>query len=224
MIGGTIGFWLLEDHISSLLDSFHFTLVTVTTIGYGNITPETVAGKILNVSVILIGVGAALVAIQTIFEIVIKQKVKEVLRLPKRSTHKKNHFVICGYGKVGKALVRLLQQEKTPFVVIESETSKVKEMVQLDIPVVEGDARKEDILERAGIINASCLLTTFDDSFNVFVALTSKMLNPSLKIISKIEDAANEAKLKKAGTDELVFCHDLGAQMMFNFAQNTSNK
>lgn len=219
IFGGTIGFWLLEDGISSLLDSFLFTLVTVTTIGYGNITPHTVAGKILDISVILLGVGAAFVAIQTVFEVVIRKKVKEVLKLPKGLTDKKNHFIVCGYGKVGKALVKRLQKEKAQFVVIENDTFRVKEMVQFNIPVIEGDAQKEDDLERAGIKAAKCLFASLDDSSNVFIALTAKMLNPSLKVVCKIEDAMNEAKLKKAGADDFVYCHDLGAQMMIKFAQ-----
>ena len=95
-----------------------------------------------------------------------------------------------------------------------------KEMVQSKIPVIEGDARKEDVLEKGGIKRAKYLLTSLDDASNVFVALTAKMLNPSLRVISKIEDAENEAKLRKAGADELVYCHDLGAQIMMGYTKS----
>jgi voltage-gated potassium channel Kch len=77
---------------------------------------------------------------------------------------------------------------------------------------------KEEVLERAGIKTAGYLLAALDDSSNVFVSLTSKMLNPSLKIVCKIEDVANEPKLKKVGADEVVCCHDMGARMMLEFA------
>lgn len=217
--GGTFGFWFFEDEVKTLLDSFFFTLVTVTTIGYGNITPKTFAGKILDIAVIFLGVGAALVSIQTVFEAIVRKRIKEVLKLPKEVIDKRDHFIVCGYGKVGRALVRSLQQKKAQFVVIESNTSKIKEMVQFNIPVIEGDARKEDTLERAGIKMAKCLLASLDDSSNVFIALTAKMSNPSLKVICKIEEVTNEAKLKKAGADEVISCHDMGAQMMIKVAQ-----
>lgn len=218
LAGGTFGFWFFEDDVTTLLDSFLFTLITVTTIGYGNITPQTLAGKILDIAVIFSGVGAALVTIQTVFEVVIRKKIREVLKLPKGAVDMKSHFLVCGYGKVGKALVRSLQQKNVQFVVIESDSLKVKEMVEDNIPVVEGDARKEDVLGRAGIKMAKYLLASLDDSSNVFVTLTAKMLNPSLKVICKIEDVANEAKLKKAGADEAISCHDMGAKMMIEVA------
>ena len=129
----------------------------------------------------------------------------------------KGHYIVCGYGKVGRPLVKNLQQQKAQFVVVEREGMKIKELVENDVSVIEGDARKEEVLERAGIKTAKYLLAALDDSSNVFVALTSKMLNPSLKIICKIEDLANEPKLKKAGSDEVVSCHDMGAKMMLEF-------
>lgn len=219
LIVGTFGFWFLEDNVKTLLDSFFFTLVTVTTIGYGNITPQTLAGKFLDIGVILSGVGAALVAVQTLFEVVIKKKIREVLKLPQGAVDMKNHFIVCGYGKVGKALGRSLLQKDLPYVVIEMDSSKVKGMVEDTIPVIEGDARKEQVLERAGVLKAKYLLASLDDAANVFVTLTAKMLNPSLKVICKIEDHTNEAKLKKAGADETISCHDMGARMMIEVAQ-----
>lgn len=219
LAAGTIGFRLLEDNVTTLLDSFFFTLVTVTTIGYGNITPQTLAGKILDIGVILTGVGAALGAIQTLFEVVVKRKIREVLKLPERAVDMKNHFIVCGYGKVGKALARSLQGENLPYVVIETDHSRVAEMVADAIPVVEGDARKEDVLKRAGIMTAKHLMASLDDSANVFVTLTAKMLNPSLQVICKIEDHTSEAKFKKAGADETISCHDMGAKMMIDAAR-----
>lgn len=218
LISGTFGFWFFEDTVTTFLDSFFFTLVTVTTIGYGNITPQTLAGKALDIVVIFFGVGAALVSIQAVFEVVIRERIKEVLKLPKGAVNMRDHYIVCGYGKVGKPLVKNLQQKQARFVVIERESVKVKELVECGVSVIEGDARREEVLGRAGINTARYLLAALDDSSNVFVALTSKMLNPSLKIICKIEDLANEPKLKKAGADEVVSCHDMGAKMMLEFA------
>ncbi len=214
LIGGTGGFWILEENVKTLLDSFFFTLVTVTTIGYGNITPETTAGKILDIFVIFLGVGSVFVTIPTFFELLMRNQIKEVLKVPTEITDKRDHYIVCGYGKIGRALASNLEEHKKNFVIIEIDAQKVKEMVQNNIPVIEGDARKEDVLERAGIKKAKYLMASLDDSTNVFIVLTVKMLNPGIKITCKIEEVANESKLKKAGADEVVCCHHMGAQMM----------
>lgn len=96
---------------------------------------------------------------------------------------------------------------KTKILVVENETSKVREMAQFNIPVIEGDVRKEDALERAGIRMAKCLLASLDDSSNVLIALITKMLNSSLKVICKLEDVTNEAKLTNAAADEVISCY-----------------
>lgn len=216
LLGGTIGFWLIEDNVPTLLDSFFFTLVTVTTIGYGNITPETTTGKILDIFIIIFGVGAVVTTIPTFFDLVIRKRIKEVLKLPTEMTEKNDHYIVCGYGKVGKALVASLTEQEKCFVVIELDESKVRDMVGNNIPVIEGDARKESVLERAGIKQAKFLMASLDDATNVFIVLTAKMLNSKIKITCKIEESANEDKLKKAGADEVVCCHHMGAQMMMN--------
>ena len=219
VIVGTVGFWLLEDNVKTLLDSFFFTLVTVTTIGYGNITPQTVAGKILTIGIIIAGVGAALVSMQTVFESLVGKRIKEELRMAERDVHKTGHYLVCGYSMVGKAIVRNLREKKADFVIIEQNKEKVKKMVEENLTVIEGDAREETVLERAGIQTAGCLFATMDDSYNVFVTLTAKMLNPSLQVIAKTENSRNIAKLKKAGADEVVACHDAGARMMIDRAK-----
>jgi len=219
IIVGTVGFWLLEDNVKTLLDSFFFTLVTVTTIGYGNITPQTVAGKVLTIGVIIAGVGAALVSMQTVFESLVGKRIKEELKMAEREVHKTGHYLICGYSMVGKAIVRNLREKQADFVVIEQDKEKVKRMVEENLTVIEGDAREEMVLERAGIRKAQGIFVTMDDSYNVFVTLTAKMLNPSLQVVAKTENSRNVAKLKKAGADEVVACHDAGARMMIDKAK-----
>ena len=88
------------------------------------------------------------------------------------------------------------------------------EAVESDIPVIEGDARQESVLERANIKTANSLFTTLGDSSNVFVVHTAKILNPRLKVVCKVEDLANEPKMRKTGANEVIACHDMGARMM----------
>jgi voltage-gated potassium channel len=147
------------------------------------------------------------------------KRIKEELGMAEREVHKTGHYLVCGYSMVGKAIVRNLREKKADFVVIEQDKEKVWKMVEENLTVIEGDAREEMVLERAGIKNAGCLFVTMDDSYNVFVTLTAKMLNPSLPIVAKTENSRNIAKLKKAGADEVVACHDAGARMMIDKAK-----
>jgi len=219
LLGGTVGFWYFEKGIKTFLDSFLFTLVTITTIGYGDVTAKTIAGKILNIVVIFLGVGAVFATIPAVFEALIGKKIKEVLMVPEKTLDKTDHYIVCGYGKFGKALARSLKEQDKPFAVIENNGERVREMVRNNIPVIEGDAKKEDVLKRAGIKKAQYLLASLDDASNVFTVLTAKMINSNVRVICKIEDETNAAKLKKAGADEVVCCHDMGAQMMMRVAQ-----
>ncbi|RMG60882.1 MAG: hypothetical protein D6713_01635 [Deltaproteobacteria bacterium] len=218
---GTIGFYMVEDSINSLFDSFYFTIVTITTIGYGDVTPTTTAGKLLDIFVIVFGVGTVVVSVQSVFEAVVRKKIEEVLTLPQKRFDGEDHIIVCGYGKVGRALVRRLRDGDTPFVVVENDQERVREMVLKGIPCIEGDARKEDVLQRAGIEKASLLFAPLDDTSNVFVTLTAKLLNPSIRVVAKVEDWANEPKLKKAGADHVISCHDIGAQVMVKVGTQT---
>jgi voltage-gated potassium channel len=218
VMAGTIGFRLLEDDPRDLLDSFFFTLITVTTVGYGNIVPHTTPGKVLAIGIILTGVGSAMVALQGIFEVLVGRRIKEELNLPQKETKKKDHLIVCGYSMVGKAIIRSLRERGLDFIVIEQDKGKVGRMVEAGVPVIEGDARDEKVLERAGVRQAQYLLAALDDSNNVFITLTAKLLNPEILIVSKTEDTANTVKLKKAGADEVVACHDVGAKMMVDKA------
>ncbi len=139
--------------------------------------------------------------------------------MAEREVHKTGHYLVCGYSMVGKAIARNLSEKKADFVVVEQDKEKVQRMVEDKVTVIEGDAREETVLERAGIRNARCLFVTMDDSYNVFVTLTAKLLNPSLHIVAKTENSRIIAKLKKAGADEVVACHDAGARMMVDKAE-----
>jgi len=219
ILAGTIGFWLVEKDVKTLLDAFYFTLVTVATVGYGDIAPQTVAGKALAAGIIVVGVGAVLATVQVGIESLVGRRIKEELSLPEKTTTKKGHYIVCGFGKVGQAVVRHLEEEGIDYVVIERDSAKVAHMVEAEVSVIEGDAREEGVLERAGIKAARCLITSLDDASNVFVTLTAKLLNRDIYVVSKTESLNNTIKLKQAGADEVIACHDVGAGKMVEAAQ-----
>lgn len=216
---GAVGFWFFEGGQRPLLDCFYFILVTMTTIGYGDIALTNPWAKLWTMFVIFAGVGITVIIIPLAFESMIGRKIKEVLKVPTEE-RKENHFIICGYGKVGRIVAKKLQNSQLDYVVIESNLERVKELVEDNIATVSGDAKREEILERAGIKKARILLACLEDAENVFVIITARMLNPNLHIISKVEDDLNEVKLKKVGANYVVSCHDKGAQMMLEMAES----
>ncbi|MBU0468033.1 MAG: NAD-binding protein [Candidatus Omnitrophica bacterium] len=217
MILGTVGFYYVEDNISSVLDAFYFTLVTVSTVGYGDIAPVTTAGKILAIILIVAGVGSVFVVVPTFFELIVKKEIEEVLKLPTEKSKITDHIIVCGWGKVGKTLIDELEIRGEKFIVIENNPLRIKHLVDRELLVIEGDACSETILDKANIDKARLLYATLDDASNVFIVLTAKILNPKIKIVSKVDYLNNEAKLMKAGADEIINCHQIGAKKMLDF-------
>jgi len=221
LILGTIGFYHVEDNINTVLDAFYFTIVTVSTVGYGDISPLTVHGKIFAIILIVLGVGSVFVVVPTFFELIVKKEIEEVLKLPTEKSKMTNHIIICGWGKVGKTLVDELELRDEQFIIIENSTQRIKHLVERDFLVIEGDACSETILDKANIDQARMLYATLDDASNVFIVLTAKILNPEIKIISKVDYINNEAKLIKAGADEIINCHEIGAKRMLDFVASS---
>jgi len=210
-IFGSLGFYFLEEKAETPLDAFYFTLVTISTVGYGDITPTTQAGKMLAITIIFLGVGSVFITIPTFFELLVKRELKEVLKLPGEKSELKDHIVVCGWGKVGKSLVDDFRERNMEFVVVENDEDRVKHLVDKDINVIQGDCKSESVLKNAGVDCAKILVTTLDDSDNVFTILTAKILNPDIDVISKVDYPQNTAKLRQVGANQIINCYEIGA-------------
>lgn len=221
LVLGTIGFHLIEGQTTTILDAFYYTLVTISTVGYGDIAPQTQAGKMLSIVIIVLGVGSVFVVIPTLFEFIVKKEIEEVLKLPTEQSSIKDHVIVCGWGKVGKTIVDGLIEKKEKFMIIEKNAERVKHLVDRDMLVIEGDSRSEDILEKANIKSAKTLFATLTDADNVFIVLTAKILNPDIFIVSKVDYQNNQAKLIKAGADKIINCHEIGAKRMLGLVESS---
>lgn len=219
ILSGTLGFYFVEDSVDSLFEGFYFTLATVTTVGYGDIFPTNDVSRVLASFVMLAGIGAALSLLQSVFDMAVSQSLREELGLPEKRTKLKGHYIICGFGLVGKQIMQQLKAKGEKFVVIERSRSKVEDMVDMDIPVIEGEAQHEEVLERANIAEAKGLLAVMPESTNIIVAITAKMLNPNIHVVAEIEDLRDGPKLKRAGADEVVHVHEMGAKVMVSKAR-----
>lgn len=211
---GVVGFSLVEPTIQSPWDALYFTLVTMTTVGYGDYVPTTPESRIVASVVMVVGIGAALSFFQTTFDLAMRREIRTELGLPERRTKMKDHYIICGFGNVGHQIMDQLSAKGERFIIIEKDRRKVEELVETHIPVIEGNAENEEVLERANIREAKGLLATMPDPINLMVVITARMLNDKLRIISEVEENRNVAKLQRAGADEIVHCHEMGARVM----------
>jgi voltage-gated potassium channel len=215
LVFGTVAFVFVEPSVhGDPLVSLYFTLTTVFTVGYGDIIPTTGLSRFMAVLVMIMGIAAGLSTVQSLFDLAIKRDLRKELGLPERRIRMKDHYIICGYGNVGREVMEQLVKKGEKFLVIENDRTKVENLVDMGIPVVSGDAESEDVQERANIKSARGLIATMKDPQNMIVVLTAKSLNPKVYVVSEVEDHNNEGKLRMVGADAIINCHQMGARLM----------
>ena len=203
---GTLGFRLLEGW--SWGDCLYTTIQTVTTVGYGDVTPQTNAGRVFASLYMFVGVGAVLYILTSTVQTIVQSEM--IATFGTRRRHRemqklKDHFIICGAGRVGARLIREMQRSGVPHVVIEKEEGKVTHLVEKGAHVIVGDATLEETLRQAGVDRARGLAACLpDDADNVYAVLTARDLNPKLHIVARAVEEQAEPKLIKAGANRVV--------------------
>jgi len=219
VVFGTVGFWAYEESVHDLFEAFYLTIVTMTTVGYGDFVPTSDVSRVIASVVMVGGIGAGITALQSLFDVAVSRGIREELGLPQRRVRMKDHYIICGYGNVGMQLANQLSERNERFVIIENDELKVERLVADKIPVIRGDATEEEVLERAGIANAKGIFTTLKDPMNLVVVITAKTLNPDILVVSEVEFPINSVKIRKVGADAVVNCHEMGARVMVRHAR-----
>ena len=216
IVFGTIGFHLIEGW--SLHDSFYVTVQTLTTVGYGDVTPSTAAGRTFAVVIMLTGYAGVALAASTIVQSVVKSELVSALgqrRQSKRMSKLHDHYIICGSGRVGSHLIRDLQSGGQSFVVIEKDTQRAAEFAQRGLDVLVGDATLEESLREVGVERARGLAACLaEDADNVYVVLTARDLNPNLHIVARAAEEQAEAKLLRAGANHVIAPTIIGGHRM----------
>ncbi len=198
---GTAGFMLTEGY--SLFDAFYTTLLTMTTVGYGDTLHP--AGRILNSFLLIVGVTTILVAIGAMTQTVIEAEFGELIgkRRNKRMIDKlHSHFIICGFGRVGRGAASELQQAGVPFVVVDIDADRVEKAMSAGMLAVAADSTRDETLRAVGVARAKglvCALAT--DADNLFVLLSAKFLNPQIYVASRAAEESAEDKMRRAGAD-----------------------
>jgi len=213
---GVAGFWYLEG--LSFFEAFYLTIVTITTVGYGDYAPRTFYGRIFTVGLIIAGVGIALYALTGMIESVLEGRLREafgITRVRKNVAKMKMHVIICGGGRTGSIVTDELKDESVDFVVIEHNPEVVKELRKREIPVVEGDATTDATLREAGVERASGLVSTLpSDSDNVFLCITAKELNKDLEIVTRASSKEAAKRLYSIGVKKVVIVEEIGGRRL----------
>jgi voltage-gated potassium channel len=215
VVGGTIGYIALG---FGLLDALYQTVTTVTTVGFREVQPLSDGGKIFTIALIVLGVGTALYTLGVIIETLLEGHLPEVFgrrRMERKITGMREHVVVCGWGRVGRAIARDLVAMGAEPVVVDKDPIRIE---NVPYPAVLGDATDDEVLDRAGVRRARALVAALDtDAGNLFVTLSARALRPKLFIVARVRLEENEDKLRRAGADRVVNPQSIGGARMAAF-------
>jgi len=210
---GTTGFMAVEGW--PFLDALYMTTITLSTVGFQEVHPLSTGGRLVAMALILGGTGSLLYGLSVVTAFIVEGELRELLgkrRMEKVLAKLHAHVIVCGAGETGKHVVEELLKTQTPCVVIEQDLARLKHLERFGgMPVIEGDATDGVVLSRARIDIARGLITTLpSDKDNLFVILTARELNPTLRIVSRVIGDDSHAKLRKAGADAVVSSNQIG--------------
>ncbi len=220
IVAGVIGYVVIEGW--SFIDALYMTIITITTVGYAEVHPLTPAGRVFSIVLIVGGVSGALYVLSAVAGYIIEGHLGAILgrrRMATTIAKLKKHFVLCGYGRVGREIARLFAEEGIPFVVIDKDKESIATAEKDGYPYVLADATSEDGLKEAGIERARGLIATVgSDADNVYITLSARGLRRDLFIEARATTRTTEANLKKAGADRIISPYNLGARRMAEVA------
>jgi len=208
LIAGTAGYIIIEGW--NFMDSLYMTVISLATVGYGEVKELSEKGRIYTIFLIISGVGFFLYMAGLIVQVMVEGQIRKVLgrrKLNRKIGKLKNHYIICGYGRIGKVICQHISQQNVgrrafEIVVMEKDKKLIPELDEKGILYVLGDAAAEANLMKAGIDKAKGLVASLaTDTDNVFLVLTARQLNPKLSIISRASRYGVKSKLIAAGAD-----------------------
>lgn len=215
-----VGLFMLLEKLS-LLDAVYFTVVTLMTIGYGDIRPATPAGKL----VVVLLMPLALVLVSGLGAWLLQARLEDILkgawrRMEQRLRTMSGHVIVCGYGRLGSVVVDKLVEQGEPVVVIDTDEAKVKRLVEAGVPAVLGSALEEDVLRRAGLERARSVVSTFwDDTDNVYVVLSVRDRRSDIEVISAATTREAIRHLTLAGATKVISPTLVAGEMLAHSAR-----
>lgn len=213
---GCLGYMVIEGW--SFLDSLYMTIITIATVGYSEVNTVSTDGRIFTLLLILLGGGFFLYLMSDIIKFLVEGRIRLVLGRYKLDSQIKKisgHFVVCGYGRIGRLLTQYLVQKYINVVVIEKDERCIESMNDDGVLYLVGEAGNEDMLIRAGIKRAKGIIAvTATDAENVFLILIAKQLNPDVFVVARASKDSSKKTLVAAGADKVISPYDIGARRM----------
>jgi voltage-gated potassium channel len=214
VLAGTVGYHLIEGW--TLFDSLYVTIITLTTIGYGDLAPTTVAGRGFTMVLVLVGVFSLFYAATALIRALVSGELQTILgrQLMERNLAQlQNHLIVCGYGRMGRLVCREFSARGLPFVVIDLEPLNLENFKVPHGIALHGDATSDEILKRAGIDRARALVTVMaSDADNLYTTMSARLLNEKVFIVARVEDTQAEQKLLRAGANRVVSPYQIGGE------------
>lgn len=213
---GTAGYMTIEGF--SFLDAVYQTITAVTTAGFGEINPLGDAGRIFTIVIIVVGIVVILYILTAVMQLAVEGELESLLgvrRMKGKIQALRDHYILCGFGRVGEEIGRDLIARGVPLVIVDSNPEAIERARKRDYLLVEGDATSDATLLEAGIERARCLLAASDsDSGNTYIVLTAKALNPSLFVVARVGQRASTTPMLRAGADRVISPYSIGGRRM----------
>jgi voltage-gated potassium channel len=202
----------------SWMDSLFMTIITLSTVGYGEVNKLSAAGRIFSMILIVMGVGYFFFVAGAVVQFMLEGRIRNIIgrkRLDRQIGRLRNHYIVCGYGRIGRVLCQNIRRKPVSIVVIEKDKEMSLAMEEDGVLYIIGDASNENTLVTAGIKHASGLIAVLgEDADNVFLTLTARQLNPNIYIMARASRESSKIKLKAAGANHVESPYDIGAAAM----------
>jgi voltage-gated potassium channel len=213
---GTMGYMGIEGW--SPIDSLYMTIITITTVGFKEVHDVSPPGQIFTIILICMGMGIIAYTLGMVAQVMVEFQVRSILgrrKLGLKIKSIKNHYIICGYGRIGRIISQELKANRIPMLVIDNNPDSIQLLDQDDIPYIIDDATSEDVLLGAGIERAKGLVSVvLTDADNLFITMTARGLNPDLFILARADEEQTNKKLLRAGANKVVLPYLIGGQKM----------
>jgi voltage-gated potassium channel len=216
ILSGTVGYHLIEGW--QVFDALYMTVITLSTVGFKEVNELTPDGKVFTIILIICGTTTIAYTLSRLLQFTLEGQLRRILgrkKLENRISKLRNHYIICGFGRIGHLICREFQARPMPFVVVEKNPHHIERLSREGYMFVEGDATDDETLQSAGIEYAKGLITAVtSDTDNVYITLTARGLNPKLFILARSGEEGSEKKLLRAGASKVISPYTIGANRM----------
>ncbi len=214
---GVLGYKLIEDY--ELIDAIYMSVMTVSTVGFGEVAPLSDSGKLFTSILIIFSIGGIGYVLTSLTRLFLNGYFRMTIKgynVKKKIERLQGHVIVCGYGRNGYQACQELADHEQPFIIIDKRENVINKVKANDnLLFIQGNASSEEVLTQARIQHAKALITALpNDADNIFVVLTAREMNPSLKIISRASNFRSDLKLKRAGADNIIMPDRIGGQRM----------